>query len=189
MAPSDQLTDHVAGLRKLVSGTRPDQMTNPTPCAKWTVHDLCNHVVGGAHMFASAFRGQTPEIDADAPAPDLVGDDAASAFAAAIADFNSAVDSPGAMDRNITLPFATLPAPVTLEILKFDLLVHSWDLAAATGQQFTPPDDVVEQASQTAQMIIAPEARDGDTFAAEQTAGANSTPIEKLAAFAGRQVG
>ncbi len=189
MPPSDQLNDHVAGLQKLLAGTRPDQMTNPTPCAKWTVHDLCNHFVGGALMFAGAFRGDEAAMDPDGPMPDLVGADPAGAFDAAVAAFKAAVDSPGAMDRTITLPFATLPAPVTLEILKFDLLVHSWDLATATGQKFTPPDAMVEQASQTAQMIIAPEARDGDTFAAEQTAAAEATPIEKLAAFAGRQVG
>lgn len=188
MAPSDELRDHIAGLRRLTDGIRPDQMSNPTPCAKWTVRDLCNHFVGGAQMFASAFRGDELAIDPDAPVPDLLGSDPGQAFDDAVAAFASAVDSPGAMDRTINLPFGQLPAPVTLAILKFDLLVHSWDLATATGQKFSPPDEMVAEADGVARMIIAPEARDGDTFAAEVQPGAGATPIERLAAFAGRAV-
>jgi len=189
MAPSDQLREHVAGLRRLVAGIRPEQMSDPTPCAKWSVRDLCNHFVGGAHLFASAFRGEPMAVDPDATVTaDLCGDDPVGAFDAAAASFVDAVDSPGAMERIIDLPFGQIPAPVTLEILKFDLLVHSWDLATATGQHFSPPDDMVTQASEAARMIIAPEARDGDTFAAEVVPPAGATPIERLAAFAGRAV-
>ena len=117
MAPSDELRGHIAGLRRLTDGIRPDQMSNATPCAKWTVRDLCNHFVGGAQMFASAFRGDEVAIDPDAPTPDLLGSDPARAFDDAVAAFVSAVDSPGAMDRTINLPFGQLPAPVTLAII------------------------------------------------------------------------
>jgi hypothetical protein len=37
-------------------------------------------------------------------------------------------------------------------------------------------------------MIITPEARDGDTFAAEVSSGGDAAPIERLAAFTGRSV-
>jgi hypothetical protein len=37
-------------------------------------------------------------------------------------------------------------------------------------------------------MIIAPEARDGDTFAAEVTPPADASPIQRLVAFTGRAV-
>ena len=85
--------------------------------------------------------------------------------------FTEAVDKPGAIDRMVTLPFGTLPGPVVLELLKFDLLVHCWDLATATGQPFDPPADTVEQGLQTAQMMISPELRKGP-FAAEVKVGA-----------------
>ena len=120
--------------------------------------------------------------------PDLVGDDPVASFDAALADFCTAVDGPGAMDKVIALPFGQIPGPVVLEILKFDLLVHCWDISQATGQAFDPPADLAEQGLETAKMIIAPEARDGDTFAAEVTPPSAATPIEKLVAFTGRKI-
>jgi uncharacterized protein (TIGR03086 family) len=187
MAPSDQLEYPITALSALVAGTRPDQMTLPTPCAKWTVRDLFNHFIGGGQMFAAAFRGEQVAMDPDAPAPDLTGDDPQGAYRAAIDAFRAGIDSPGAMDRIISLPFGQVPAPVTLQILYFDLLVHCWDLATATGQAFEPPADVVAKAEEMARQMIAPEARDGDTFAAEVTPPPDATPMQRLVAFTGRQ--
>jgi uncharacterized protein (TIGR03086 family) len=87
----------------------------------------------------------------------------------------------------VTLPFGTLPGPMVLELLKFDLLVHCWDLATATGQPFDPPADTVEQGLQTAQMMISPELRKGP-FAPEVTVGTSATAIERLVAFTGRSI-
>lgn len=188
MAPSDEISYQVETLRALVAGTKPEQMHNPTPCANWDVRALVNHFVGGAHMFASAFRGEEQHIDPDAPMPDLVGDDALASLDAALADFNAAVDAPGAMDKVINLPFGQIPGPIVLEILKFDLLVHAWDLSQATGQTFDPPAELCEQGLQAAQMIISPEARDGDTFKDAVSASASATPLEQLVAFTGRSL-
>ena len=174
MAPSDQLQYQITTLRGLVAGVRPDQMHNPTPCDKWEVQDLIDHFVGGAAMFAGAFRGE-PITSADT-------------FDDAVGSFCAAIDEPGAMDRVITLPFAELPAPIVLELLKFDLTVHCWDLAQATGQTFEPPADVCEAGLQTAQMMISPELRNGVTFGSEVTVQDAATPIEKLVAFTGRTV-
>jgi uncharacterized protein (TIGR03086 family) len=88
----------------------------------------------------------------------------------------------------VTLPFATLPGQVVVDIAKFDLLVHAWDLAQSTDQPFDPPADVVEPAMASAQMIIAPPARDGDTFADEVTPPADATELQRLVAFTGRSV-
>lgn len=188
MAPSEQLTYQIQTLRGLIAGTTPEQMTARTPCREWDVRGLVNHFVGGGHMFASAFRGEAVHIDPDAPMPDLVGDDPVASFDAAIGDFCAAVDAPGAMDKVVDLPFGQIPGPVVLEILKFDLLVHCWDLARATGQTFDPPAEIAEQGLATAHMVIAPEARDGVTFAAEVTPSSDATPIEKLVAFTGRSI-
>ena len=92
------------------------------------------------------------------------------------------------MDKVIDLPFGQIPAPVVLDILKFDLLVHCWDISQATGQTFDPPADLAETGLATAQMIISPHARDGVTFAAEVTPLPDASPIEKLVAFTGRKI-
>jgi uncharacterized protein (TIGR03086 family) len=188
MTPSDQLEYQRDTLRGLVANVTPEQLSLPTPCTDWDVRGLIGHFVGGAAMFASAFKGDELAIDPDAPMPDLLGDDPLGAFDTAIAMFNAAVDQPGAMDRTITLPFGELPAPMVLELLKFDLLVHCWDLATATGQHFDPPTDAVEHGLEVAKVVISRELRDGDTFCDEVAIRKPATPIERLAAFTGRSV-
>ncbi len=186
MAAADDLNYQITTIHDLMANTAPDQLGSQTPCAKWKVRDLMNHMVGGGNMFGAAFRGES--VDADGPMPDMIGDDPAAAWDGAAKAFCDGVDSPGALERQITLPFATLPGKVVLDIAKFDLLVHAWDLAQATDQPFDPPKDVVEPAIASAQMIISPEARDGDTFADEVKPPADATPIQRLAAFTGRKV-
>ena len=56
-----------------------------------------------------------------------------------------------------------MPAPIVLELLKFDL---------------APPEDVCEAGLQIAQMLIVPPRRDGVTFAGEVTVPQSATPIE-----------
>lgn len=114
MNPSAQLDYQRETLRGLVANVEPQQLSAPTPCAEWDVRGLIGHFVGGAGMFAAAFRGEAPNIDPDAPMPDLLGDDPLGAFDAALGQFNAAIDQPGAMDRTITLPFGQMPAPMVL---------------------------------------------------------------------------
>ena len=184
---SEPLTYVLDSMEKLIADTREDQLALPTPCAGWTVRDLINHFVGGGHMFAMLYRGE-PVPDMHGPAPDMLGSDPAGAARAARADFDAALASPGAMDRIVALPVGAVPAPVGLDIATFDVLVHCWDLATATGQSFDPPDDVVAVADGFARQGLPPEARDGDTFKAEVTPPAGASPLARLAAFTGRAV-
>ena len=57
MDPQTQATTAVQILTPLVDGTQVDQLDNQTPCAKWKVRDLLNHVIGGGYMFTAGLRG------------------------------------------------------------------------------------------------------------------------------------
>ena len=185
-SPSEQLRYQATALQTLMSGVRADQWGNATPCQQWTVRDLAAHLVGGGTMFAASFRGEEGPEEAEG-SQYLLGDDPAAALARVLADFETSADSPGAMEREVVLPFATLPAQVALDIAKFDLLVHAWDLARATGQTFDPPEDVVAEARQTADAIVGG-LRDGDTFRDAVAAPAGASAMDQLAAFTGRSV-
>lgn len=185
MEPTQQLDHVVPPLRELVAGTTPDQMNDSTPCAKWKVRDLMNHLVYGAAMFAGAFRGE-PTHDISTDVPNVVGDDPLTAFDAAVASFQDALGQPGAFERTITLPFGEIPVPEVLRFLAFDLTVHSWDLATATGQSFDPPVELIGEVDDTARTMITPEMRDGDTFAEPAPVTPHLRPIERVVALAGR---
>ena len=185
MNASEQALTAVAVLTPLVHATPASALTNPTPCDKWAVRDLISHLVGGGYVFAAGLRGDTVD-PGEAPA-DLVGDDHVAAYDAAIAAFETALAGTDDLSRPVTLPFATIPADVALRIAAADLLVHSWDLATATGQPFEPPVEFVEAVEPFYKEFIAPPLRDGDTFAEAVIVDDRATPIERLVAFAGRQ--
>ncbi len=186
-SPAEQLQYQTSTLRTLVAGVQPEQWDNPTPCAEWNVRDVVNHVVGGGQMFAATFAGQSVEVPAG-PTPDLVGDDPVAALEGALSAFENAANTPDAMDNMVVLPFATLQAQVALDIGKFDLLVHCYDIASATGQPFDPPDGVVTEGLQIAQVIIQPEIRASGSFGPEVAVPADASPLEQMLAFSGRKV-
>ena len=181
-----QLDAVIPPLGDLIRNTRPDQLDAPTPCAKFTVRDLLGHFVGNLDAVAGGLRG-APMPDALPPRPEMLGDDPATVYDKVTSDLVAAAREPGAMDRVLHVPFGDVPAPVLLQFIAFDLIMHSWDLATATGQDYSPPDELVAAADAFARQAVAPEWRDGDTFAVEIEAPATATPLERLVAFSGRR--
>ncbi|HUF84158.1 MAG TPA: TIGR03086 family metal-binding protein [Acidimicrobiia bacterium] len=186
MDTEEQLETAIATLRTVVAGIEPGQLDNPTPCANFDVRTLLGHFLGNLESVAGGLRGRPMPAEL-APRPDLVGDDPVKAYDAVMADFVAAVRSPGAMDRVLTVPFGEVPAPALVGFVAFDLVVHGWDLATATGQRYEPPDELVAEVDAFARQVVAPEWRDGDTFAAEVEPRSGAAPVERLVAFSGRQ--
>lgn len=173
----------IPGLQRLFEGTGADQLDARTPCDEWQVRDLMGHLVGGGHMFAAAFAGAPMDMSGGG---DPLGGDPGGAFAAAAGAFSTAAGAPGAMERTVTLPFGDMPAPVVIELAGADLLVHSWDLASATGQPFEPPTEVVEAAETFLRGFLQPSLR-GAMFAAEVAVPADAPPLARLVGFTGRR--
>ena len=66
----------------LMQGLSAEQLSAQTPCSEWDVKAVCNHIVGGSHMFTGAIAGgDMPQPGGETP--DLVGDDPAAAYQAA----------------------------------------------------------------------------------------------------------
>jgi uncharacterized protein (TIGR03086 family) len=161
-----------------VGGIRADQLDNPTPCAKFTVRGVLEHMIGGATMFTAAFRGAEPSQ------PDTT--DVLAAFGPALTGLAEAMHAPGALDRTIHSPFGEVPGATFARFVVLDGLVHGWDLAMATGQAYEPPASLVAEAEAFANQAIEP-LRDGDTFGPAVEPPPSASPIQRLAAFTGRQ--
>jgi uncharacterized protein (TIGR03086 family) len=180
MDPITQLDHVLPMLDRLIAGLDGDDLARPTPCASFDVRGVLAHMVGGATMFAAAFRGEP----ADAPALD----DVVAEFPTAMAALRAAVASPGALERTSAGPFGDVTGGVFARFVAVDGLVHGWDIATATGQPYDPPADLVAAADAFAREAIGDGMRDGDTFAAATMAPAGASPIEELVAFTGRTV-
>lgn len=163
----------------------PDQMANPSPCARFDVRGVMNHMIGGARFFAAQLRGE-PVPAPPSPDTDLTGDDPVGTFAAAMEELLAATRAPGAYERTVVAPFGEVPGAVVAQFLTLDGMVHAYDLATATGQPYAPPDELVAAVLAFAEQAIAPEMRDGDTFAAAVTPPADASGLQRLVAFTGR---
>ena len=171
-------------LESVVAEISPGQLERPTPCARFTVAGVLEHMIGGATAFAPAFRGE-PAPAEDLPLPD---GSVTARWQDAMADLLDAVHSLGAQDRTIASPFGEVPGAVFARYVAFDGLVHGWDLASATGGSYAPPAAVVAAVDSFARDLVKPEMRDGDTFGAESVAPTDATDLERVVAFSGRDV-
>ncbi|MEN3274063.1 MAG: hypothetical protein V7636_2824 [Actinomycetota bacterium] len=146
----------------------------PTPCDQWDVRTLLNHVVDTQRYFVDAARGKEASPPSPNP-PDIIGDDPAGAFEHARSETAKTFGEPGVIDK-------TGPS---LGIAFSDLLLHTWDLAKATGQDATMPDGLADAAYGLIHGKFTDEQRKG-LFKPEVKVGANASPQQKLLAYTGR---
>jgi uncharacterized protein (TIGR03086 family) len=166
-------------LGAVIAGLSPDELDRPTPCSEFTVRGVLEHMIGGATMFAAAYRGE--------PAREPQITDPIAAVQSALDDLAVSITAPGALDRTIQAPFGEIDGASFARFVVLDGLVHGWDLAIATGQRYEPPDELVAAVTDFAEQSL-DRLRDGDTFKAAVEPTVDATPIERLAAHTGRTV-
>lgn len=179
MGPLEQLDEVGALLGKVVGGLSPDHLDNATPCEKFAVRDVLDHMIGGATAFAAAFKGETPGAPPE-------GDQLAN-FGPVLGNLVAAVSADGALDQTVEAPFGPTPGEVFARFIALDGLVHGWDMAVATGQVYAPSDELVAEVTAFAANALDP-LRDGEIFANATEAPPGASPIEQLAALTGRRV-
>ncbi len=185
MEPIEQLSYILPALNAVVDGIEPGQLDNSTPCARFTVRDVLDHMIVLGGSFAYLFRGEeVPEITA----PHVSGRVPAAEFRATMGDLFDAVTSPGATDRTISAPIGEMPGSVFARFVAFDGLIHGWDLATATGMDYDLPPAVIASVGEFARNALSVEMRDGDTFKEATTAPDDASQLERLIAFSGRSL-
>ena len=171
----EQTFEHAHGV---IANVRPEQYDDKTPCAEWTVRELLEHMIGVVAGLGAAASGQPR-------AQFALGDDPAAQFEEAAAAAVAGWRTPGVMDRIVDGGPGPMPGSVLAGINLLDTATHTWDLATATGQPATLPDDVAVAALEASVATISPEIRPG-RFAPEVTAPDDAGPTERLVAFLGR---
>jgi uncharacterized protein (TIGR03086 family) len=125
---ADRYRRHADAFDHKVAAVRPDQWSNPSPCAKWTARDVVDHIV---MMHGAMLRPLNREL-AEAPS---VADDPLAAFRAARADVQAVLDDPELSGTECDTPVGRMTVERHIdEVVSDDLVLHGWDLARATGQ-------------------------------------------------------
>ncbi len=167
---------------RLIDGLSPEHREQSTPCDQWTVHELIEHMVGGAHMVAGGMEGRPPPTEM----PDFLAGGPAAGWAAAYAHMLEAA-TPGALAATHQMPFGETPGEVALAIITADHVTHAWDLAEATGQELGVSEELAEFALEAWKPVLPAEGRSGDGFKAAIVVGDDASMVDRLAAYTGRQ--
>jgi uncharacterized protein (TIGR03086 family) len=131
--------DHIDALDRawkdggdLVAGLSAADLGRTTPCAGWDVRDLLGHALGESDMMSRVNRGAKSSSEY----PDFVRDGATLVDEwQRIAADNVASWHEGGLDGERTYFYGTFPTGVCLLINIGEVVVHSWDLAQATGER------------------------------------------------------
>ena len=173
---------------RIVAGVRNDQLRHPTPCPDMTVAALLDHLVGLTLAFRRAAEKAEgtggPVADAANLAPDW-----RSRIPAQLDALAAAWREPSAWEGTVEVAGVRMPAPAMATVALNEVLIHGWDLAAATGQEYRPDPAAVQAC---ADMV-------GDrTDATDEPAGlfgpavpvpADAPPFDRLLGQTGRDPG
>ena len=117
----------------LVEAVPDDALGRPTPCERYTVGDLLDHIGGAALAFAAAARKKPLPGAASGDAANLAPD-WRSRIPRDLVAMADAWDDPEAWTGMTAAGGVDLPGEVAGVVALDELVIHGWDLAKATGQ-------------------------------------------------------
>ncbi len=178
---ADRFATAAAGFSKTIAAVPADAWNNPSPCVGWNARDIVRHLV----EWVPAFYGSNANLTF--PTGPSVDDDPVGAWET----MRDAILAVLADPATSAFEFDSRAGKMTVEqsiamIVTGDVVIHTWDLARATGLDETldptevhrmfegaqPFDEILRSSGQFGPRVIVPDTAD------EQT---------KLIAFMGRQ--
>lgn len=182
-----QLRSTLTDLARVADGIGDEQENLPTPCENFDVAQLRNHVVGWLENFADGYAGP----DGVCPNPDVgsvvvPAADAADRIDTAREKLSHAIDD-GAADRDLIIAGDGLPGGMALSMILSEYIIHGWDLAVATGQEWDPDAEAAAVSREFLTGMVPPDSRGPDgMFGPEVEVPADVDALERLLAFSGR---
>jgi len=126
------------GFRAQLEGLSNEQLKAKTPCEGWTASDCIDHVISIYLMVAGAVDSATVDLDGATPLE---------RFDHVAPLLEQATESETLGSTIVNGPFGPLPLKQLISsVILHDTLVHTWDLAVATGGDRVLAADLVESA-------------------------------------------
>jgi len=174
----------------VIAGTRPKQHDAPTPCTDYSVAEVINHLAFGFEMArrSGAREAWNPDWKPDSTAPSLDGvppPEWAEVCRREAPRTAQAWSDPAAWEGETAMGSSVMPAAMVGSLMTAEFVVHGWDLAAATGQAYDPPANVVQAAIHGVEPMLEM-GRDGGWYGAEVSVAESAPPLHRLLGMVGR---
>lgn len=164
------------------SAVRAEQFSDRTPCEKFTVAELLDHLAGVLPSSERAARKQ-PQSTAGDPVPATPAAVAGYAMSAA-----AAWADPAAYEGLTEFGPGEMPADLAAAITLQELALHGWDLAGATGRRFTVGEDSAKAVLAVVERI-AENARATGAYGEPVALSADASAFDRALAASGRNPG
>ncbi|MFI8951331.1 TIGR03086 family metal-binding protein [Streptomyces sp. NPDC053750] len=178
-------------LARLAEGVSDARLADPTPCPDLAVRNLLGHLTGLAVAFRDAARkdlGVTTDTSPEATVPDI-GPGWREELAEVLGELAEAWRAPEAWTGMTRAGGIDLPGAVAGAVAADELVIHGWDLARATGQEYRP-DPAALQASYDLLAASAEESdRDTGMFGPVVAVPADAPLLERAVGLSGRDPG
>ncbi|AZM78398.1 TIGR03086 family protein [Streptomyces sp. KPB2] len=178
-------------LARLADGVREDRLADPTPCPDLAVRNLLGHLTGLALAFRDAARkdlGPTTDTSPEASVPD-VGPGWREELAKVLGELADAWREPDAWTGMTRAGGIDLPGAVAGAVVADELVIHGWDLARATGQEYTPDPAALRAAYGLLAAAADESDRDQGMFGPVVAVPADAPLLERAVGLSGRDPG
>jgi uncharacterized protein (TIGR03086 family) len=175
-----------AETNRIVGGVRADQLDDMTPCTDWDVRTLLNHIILWT-AYSAEQRAYGGSVAEELMTKDFVAEpDFAADYTAQAGRAVDAWADPAAWERQIGVMGSETPAADVAALLIAEFVLHGWDLAEATGQEYRCDDAVAAVVLRTVE-AQAELYRQYKGFADAVTVPGDASDIDKALAMSGRE--
>jgi uncharacterized protein (TIGR03086 family) len=142
------MTDAADAAERTVANVDASQFGRPTPCAEWDVRALLNHLILWTSYSLEA-RAKGESVGQDLIDRDFAADPGfAAGYRAQLDRALTAWADPATWERSLDVMGSSTPAADVAALNLAEMVLHSWDLAAATGQRYQVGDAAAAAALQ-----------------------------------------
>ena len=135
-------------LRALLLGVDDGELTAPTPCPDWNVAALLDHLMGLSVAFTQAARKRVDTPGTSGPPPEPSAQHLSrhwrSRLPVLLEELATAWKDPAAWTGTSEAGGVTMPAAALGHVAMNEVIMHSWDLARATGQEYAADPRILE---------------------------------------------
>ena len=170
---------------RVVAGADGHELTAGTPCTDWDLHTLLNHTILWT-AYSAERRAYGESAAEDLMSKDFTADpDYAARYQEQLDKAVAAWSDPAAWDRELTVMGNTTSAADVGAMLIMETVLHGWDVARATGQEYRCDEPLAQALLKTVQ-AQADMFRQYQGFADEVNLPDSASAFDRALALSGR---
>ena len=171
--------------RAVTGAAKTAPLDTKTPCPDWDLRTLLNHTILWT-AYSAERRARGESVAEDLMSKDFTAEPGyAEAYQAQIAKAVHAWSDPEAWAGDRSVMGGAMPAADIAAMLIMEMVLHGWDVAKATGQDYHCDDDLAQAVLQTVQ-AQGDMFRQYDGFAAVVPVPADTSAFDRALALSGR---